>query len=103
MRGTSTFQPKSGLVSNQANSSLRSTLGDTMAIVTSNASLPLKTRSTAPSVVATDAWRTVVARSLSATGDSAARPAASRPARPVRIEAGAPTSTTVSSTEVYAV
>ncbi len=68
MRGTSTFQPKSGLVSNQANSSLRSTLGDTMAIVTSNASLPPRTRSTAPSVVATDDWRTVVARSLSATG-----------------------------------
>src|SRR5687768_23793 len=93
VRGTSTFQPNSGLVSNHDSCSRMATVDPTTARA-GNSTVFMASR-TSPRVVTRVAWRIVVPRSVSATGVSGARPASSRLARAPARSSGAPRRTTV--------
>src|SRR5580765_6100323 len=93
VRGTRTFQPNSGLVSNHDSCSRSATVELTTA--SAGNSTDFITVATSPRVVTRVAWRIVVPRSVRATGLSAGRPASSSlPSAPAR-SSGAPRSTTV--------
>ena len=93
MRGTRTFQPNSGLVSNQDRLSRSATVVPTTA--RAGNSRVFMTLATSPRVVTRVAWRIVVPRSVSATGLSADRPAASSLASAAPRSSGWPSRTTV--------
>ena len=93
VRGTRTFQPNSGLVSNQDSCSRSATVVPTTA--SAGNSRVFMTLATSPRVVTRVAWRIVVPRSVRATGLSAERPAASSLPRAVPRSSGWPSSTTV--------
>src|SRR5690349_10956914 len=93
VRGTRTFQPNSGLVSNHDSCSRSATVVPTTA--RAGNSTVFMTLATSPRVVTRVDWRIVVPRSVRATGLDSGRPAASSLASAPARSSGAPSSTTV--------
>jgi hypothetical protein len=95
VRGTSTRQPNSGLVSNHDALSRSPAASPTTAMSGRSSPARASVAPTSDSGHDTDRWCTVVPRDVSTTGVRGDRPAASRPSADCRMSSSAPRTTTV--------